>query len=155
MKTQNEGIRMLDEFVCQAIPEPSAMTPTSLTVEIDWPGVNPNGFVAEFADTLPEEHRGRVTLSIQPAQRRPGSLAMDPAIIGAAVQGGPTVLGAFIHAWLTWPKLPKPNGVSVVLTVPDGTTFELQVDAAPEQIKQVVSAAGNAQKVRMKMKVRQ
>jgi hypothetical protein len=154
MKTQNEGIRVLEEFVCQAIPDPSAITPTTLTVEIDWPGFNPQGLIEEFAVALPEEHRQQVGLSVQPAQRRPGTLAMDPAIIGATLQGGATVFAAFIYAWLTWPKLPKPKGVSLVLTVPDGTTFELPVDATPDQIKQVVSAAGNAQKVRMKMKVR-
>lgn len=154
MKAENEGIRILEEFVCQAIPDPAALTPPSLTVEIDWPGVTSHGLIHEVAVGMAEEHRHQVALSVQTAQRRPGTLAMDPAIIGATLQGGAPVLAAFIYAWLTWPKLPKPTGVSVVLTVPDGTTFELPVDATPVQIKQVVSAAGNAQRVRMTMKVR-
>ncbi len=145
--SHNEGIRILEEFVCQAVP---AAVP--LEVEIDWPGVSPQSAADEVGGALPEEHRHQVALAVRPARPMPGVRAMAPAVVGVTIQGGATVVAAFIAAWLTWPNLPKPTGASVILTTPDGTTLELPIQASPEQIKQVAAAVASAKRVRLKIR---
>lgn len=69
---QNEGIRVLEEFVCEAIPDPSALSSKSVKVEIEWPGVSLPSALDELARALPAEHRARMALAVEPARRKPG-----------------------------------------------------------------------------------
>lgn len=154
---QNGGFRVLEDFVCHAIPDPSVVAPTSLKAEIAWLGDNPQDLVEELGLALPEEHRDLVSLAVEPAGRKPGVLALDAGIVVATIQGGDRVLAAFITALLSRALLSQPaksNGVSVIISVPGDVTHELSVDASPDQIKQVVCAFANAQGLRVEMTIR-
>lgn len=145
---QNEGIRVLEEFVCQAI-DPSMLVSKSLKVEIDWPGVSLQSVLDELVRALPEEHRGRVVLSVEPARQRPGVLAMAPAIIGGTIQGVAMVLCAFLTGLLI--RVKEHQGKSVVVVLPDESKHELATDASPEQINQVATAVEGAGSARIKI----
>ena len=89
-------------------------------------------------------------LAVEPARRKPGALAMDPAIIGGIIQGVAMMLCPFLTALLI--RVQEHKGNSVVIILPDKTKHELGTDATPEQISQVtraVEAAGSADKGRV------
>src|SRR6266542_3170021 len=145
----NEGFRIQEEFVCQAIPDPSVLACICLKTEIEWPEVNPHDLLNDLRRLLPEAHRDLVSLSVD-------SNGVNPGIVVAMIQGGHTVFASFLTALLTRALSSNPPQFIVTLeitTIPGGTTHELPLEASPAQIEQMVSVVTNAQKIRMRIKV--
>jgi hypothetical protein len=145
--SQNEGFRILEEFVCQAIPDPSTLASRSLKIEIDWPGVSIQNVLDELVRALPEEHGAQVALSVEPPRRSPGALAMNPTIISGIIQSVAMVLCPFLTALLI--RVQEHKGKSLVIILPDKTKHELGTDASPEQINQVAAAMEGAGSARI------
>ena len=146
---QNEGIRVLEEFFCQAVPDPSVRPSPNLKVEIDWPGVSLESVLDELGRALPAEHRARVALSVEPARRMSDAIAMDPALIGRTIQGVAMVLCPFFSALLV--RMQEHKATSVVIPLPDKSNFELPTDASPEHVNRVATAVESAGCARMKI----